>query len=196
MSMPVDRPRLCLLAGPNGAGKTTFARTVLAALTGNELFLNADDVAQAISPGNLERSALTAGRAVLDRRAELLAARASFVVETTLASRTLLRAVKEARTQDYAVSLIYLLISDPDICIQRVAQRVALGGHFIPVETILRRYQTSLRLLPAYLEAVDEADVYLADQAPRPVLRKRAQAIEVFEHELWDDVLSLSRPRR
>ena len=41
--------------------------------------------------------------------------------------------------------LIFLSLPDPETAIQRVAQRVAPGGHGVPEATIVRRFHTWLR---------------------------------------------------
>jgi predicted ABC-type ATPase len=46
---------IMILAGPNGAGKTTAARKLLPKFPGIKEFLNADELARAISPKSLSR---------------------------------------------------------------------------------------------------------------------------------------------
>ncbi|MEX0696930.1 MAG: AAA family ATPase [Dongiaceae bacterium] len=190
------RPRLWLLAGPNGAGKSTFARTHFSELLAGEKFLNADDVAGSASPGHPQRWALSAGRWALQRRTELLEQRQSFAIETTLASLTLSRWLRHARSQGYLVELTYLFVFDPDLCLQRIGQRVALGGHFVPTEIVMRRYHRSLLLLPDYLSLADRAVIYLADAEPRVIFRKTARAVRVVDRQMWNAILALSRRRR
>ena len=88
------RPTLLVLAGPDGAGKTTFAYSHLQDYIAAGLFLNADETARDINPENVETAALAAGRKVLDHRRQLIAVGESFCVETTLATRTLVRAIR------------------------------------------------------------------------------------------------------
>ena len=45
----------------------------------------------------------------------------------------------------YEFHLIFLWLPSPDIAVQRVAQRVRLGGHHVPEETVRRRYRSGLR---------------------------------------------------
>lgn len=44
------QPRCIVIAGPNGAGKTTFAREYLPKVAGLVQFVNADLIAQGLSP--------------------------------------------------------------------------------------------------------------------------------------------------
>jgi predicted ABC-type ATPase len=41
---------------------------------------------------------------------------------------------------------MFLRLSSPDLAVERVAQRVAQGGHNIPEDTISRRYYTGLKI--------------------------------------------------
>ena len=188
----MEKPKLQLLAGPNGAGKSTFARSNFPELVGTGRFLNADDIARSLSPNDQAGASLRAARLALQRRQRFLDGSVSFAMETTLASRTLLLAVRHARRIGYRVELTYLYISNPQLCIQRIAQRVALGGHHIPVDVVMRRYEQSLRLLPRYLEVVDVADVYLADGIPRPVLRKDGKGTHVRDRAIWKAIRAVS----
>ena len=52
-----------ILGGPNGSGKTTFAREYL--LENQWPFLNADEIAAELSPGNVANAAFSAGRELI-----------------------------------------------------------------------------------------------------------------------------------
>lgn len=51
---------IVILGGPNGAGKTTAARVLLPKSLELFDFLNADEIAREISPGNVETAAWAA----------------------------------------------------------------------------------------------------------------------------------------
>jgi predicted ABC-type ATPase len=53
--------------------------------------------------------------------------------------------VQRLKRDGYRVHLLYLYVSDPEISVHRVAQRVVLGGHGVPENVIRRRYSRSLR---------------------------------------------------
>ncbi len=66
MNLPrARRPRCIVIAGPNGAGKTTFAREYLPREAGVIHFVNADLIAEGLSPLRPELATLTAGRLAL-----------------------------------------------------------------------------------------------------------------------------------
>ena len=56
---------LYIIAGPNGVGKTTFASTFLPKYADCKNFINADLIAQGMSPFSPEAAAVRAGRLML-----------------------------------------------------------------------------------------------------------------------------------
>lgn len=132
--------RAIIIAGPNGAGKTTFAREFLPREADCVEFVNADLIAAGLSPFRPERVAIAAGRLMLHRIDELVSQGTDFALETTLASRTYRRKISAWQSAGYRVELHFLQLPDSDFAVRRVAQRVCLGGHSIPEETIRRRF--------------------------------------------------------
>jgi len=150
-------PRVLIIAGPNGAGKTTFAKEFLPNEGALRQFVNADLIAQGISPFAPDTADVAAGRAMLARLDELSGSGVDFALETTLSGRWLLGHISKWRAMGYSVVLLYLQLSDPELAISRVANRVSLGGHHIPEDVILR----SLELRDSvYKGAVDRWFVY------------------------------------
>ncbi len=133
-------PHLYIIAGCNGAGKTTASYSLLPDVLGCKEFVNADEIARGLSPFNVESVAFQAGRIMLERIRELMKDQVDFAVETTLATKIYVGIIREARQLGYTINLNFFWLIDPKLAIQRVANRVANGGHNIPEETILKRY--------------------------------------------------------
>ena len=147
---------LYLLAGCNGAGKTTAAFSLLPSLLDCQEFVNADEIARGLSPFQPETVSIQAGRLMLVRLHELLAAGGSFALETTLATRIYLPIIAAAREQGYFVDLLFFWLNSPDLAVERVKSRVLEGGHSIPESVIRRRYEGGLRqFFQAYCTVVD-----------------------------------------
>jgi predicted ABC-type ATPase len=91
MSRRRRQPRCIVIAGPNGAGKTTFAREYLPKVAGVIQFVNADLIAQGLSPLDPRLAALAAGRLLLQGVNRLAAARIDFALESTLSGLTYAR---------------------------------------------------------------------------------------------------------
>jgi predicted ABC-type ATPase len=133
-----------IFGGPNGAGKTTAARVLLPSKLHADTYVNADEIARRIAPQNPEGAALAAGRVMLTRIEELIAAGMSFAFETTCAGRTYLRLLENCKLDGWKVSLIYLWVPSPEYSLARVERRVRQGGHSIPEDVIRRRYKAGL----------------------------------------------------
>ena len=147
---------LYIIAGCNGAGKTTASKTILPKSLLVKEFVNADEIAKGLSPFNPEGVAIAAGKLMLKRIDELLNAEESFSIETTLATRSYLNLVKRAQQKGYIVHLLFFWLNNTELAKQRVASRVANGGHNIPPEVIKRRYEAGLKnLFNIFMPAVD-----------------------------------------
>jgi predicted ABC-type ATPase len=143
--MPVSPPTIYVIAGCNGAGKTTFAREYLPWEVRCLNFLNADLIAQGLSPFDTQAAALPAGRLLLAGFRKFVATRMTFALESTLSGHTYIRLLKTARSQGYRVFLHYLWLPSPAIAMARIQQRVKKGGHGIPEADVRRRFPRSLR---------------------------------------------------
>lgn len=149
-------PNLYLLAGCNGAGKTTAAYTILPEVLNCREFVNADEIAKGLSPFQPETVAFEAGRIMLQRINHLLEHNVDFALETTLSTRSYVQTIKRAKEKGYQVRLFYVWLESVEIAKERVAIRVANGGHGIPVVVIERRYERSLvNLMLLYLPLCD-----------------------------------------
>ena len=98
---------------------------------------------------------------MLQRLDDLTKARADIVLETTLATRTHARRIRDWKAAGYRFELVYLRLPSVEASIARVAHRVARGGHGIPEETLRRRYPLSLDYLETtYKPLADSWQVY------------------------------------
>ncbi len=160
-------PRLYIISGPNGSGKTTASYGVLPELLDCSEFVNSDEFAKHLSPFAPESAYITASRLMLRKVKYLFDRREDFCIETTLATRALLKMTRSAQQRGYFVTVLYFWLSSPDIAVERVAARVRAGGHNIPEETIRRRYQMGLNyLFHSYMQTCDKW--ILADNSNPP----------------------------
>ena len=150
------RPDFWLIAGPNGVGKTTYAFRTVAKLTGSVNFINLDEIARGLAPLAPETARARAGRVAFRAIDEMLAERQSFSLETTLAGRAQLRLVAKAEQAGYRTHLLFFFIDRVEICLERIARRVAEGGHFVPEADARRRFTRGLAHLPFYAAEVDD----------------------------------------
>ncbi len=156
--MTPPKPILTIIAGPNGSGKSTFTRSTSEAL--RVPVIDPDLEARKLKPDNPEAAAVSAGKQAIKRARAYLDSGESFAVETTLSGNTYLRMMVEAKTRGWQVNLIYVGVDDVQTCIERVAQRVATGGHNVPQEDIRRRYTRSLANLLVALQQADSTSIF------------------------------------
>ena len=120
---------LYIISGCNGAGKTTASYSVLPKMLDCLEFVNADEIARGLSPFNPESVAIEAGRLMLHRIEDLLAKDETFAIETTLATKSYINLVRRAQAKGYQVNVLFFWLRTPELALQRVAERVASGGH-------------------------------------------------------------------
>ena len=150
-------PRLYIISGSNGSGKTTASYTLLPELLDCVEFVNSDEFAKHLAPFSPDSAYITASRLMLRKVQYLFDRREDFCIETTLATRSLLKTVKRAQAQGYYVTVVYFWLDSADRAIGRVAKRVRAGGHNVPEETIRRRYQVGLNyLFHNYMQECDK----------------------------------------
>jgi predicted ABC-type ATPase len=154
---------IIIVDGPNGAGKTSFANEYLSAAEEDLAYVNADEIARGLALQGLTGTALdvASARALLGDVERLVASRAEFMLETTLATLTYAPRIGSWRKQGYWVSLIYLRLPSVEVAIERVQRRVRAGGHSIPTDVVRRRFSRSLQYLERiYKPIVDDWSIW------------------------------------
>ena len=154
-------PQCIIIAGPNGAGKTTFAKQFLVQEVDIIHFVNADLIAAGLSPLRPELAQIAAGRLFLNEVKRLAQDKVNFAFETTLSGHAYLRFLKKWKAEGYFIRIIYLRIKSPELSLDRIATRVTQGGHDVPREAVLRRFDRSWNnFLNVYREVADDWRIY------------------------------------
>ena len=160
-------PKLYIISGCNGSGKTTASYTLLPDLLDCREFVNSDEFAKSFSPFDPGAASVTASRYMLMKINYLLERQANFAIETTLATRSLLQIVRQAKARGYETTVLYFWLNSPELAIQRVRERVVSGGHNIPDAVVRRRYVMGLQyLFDTYIPEMDRW--VLADNSKPP----------------------------
>jgi len=85
----------------------------------------------------------------------------SFAFETTLAGRGYAHYIPVWQAAGYAVHLVFLRLPSATMAVERVAVRVAQGGHHVPAEIIARRFDKGWHnFQKLYRELVDGWQVF------------------------------------
>ncbi len=126
----MGQPELIIIGGANGSGKTTFAREIIAEF-GNE-YLGADEIAAGIDKQNPENAAVRAARIFSRKLGESIENGESLLVESTLSGVSLKKFLIRAKAENFKISIYFVYLSSAELCVNRVASRVARGGHHVP----------------------------------------------------------------
>jgi predicted ABC-type ATPase len=128
----------------------------------------------------------------LERLRELTNQGAAFAFEATLAGRTSAAFLSELRQAGYQVELYYFWLASVELSIQRVAARVASGGHDVPEATLRQRYPRSIRnFWTLYRPLADHWQLYDNSEPGLSVLvakGERDQALDVRDVHRWSAI--------
>ena len=181
--------QLYIIAGCNGAGKTTASFTILPEVLNCKEFINADEIAKGLSPFQPESVAMQAGRIMLARMDELLQKGETFAFETTLATKSYKQKIEWAQANGYEVTLLFFWLCNVAMAKERVAQRVAEGGHNIPLETIERRYYNGItNLFAIYIDMVDICYIFDNSEGRKELIaqKKNNKDIVIYNNDKFN----------
>lgn len=128
---------------------------------------------------------------MLTRIRELMHRGGDFAFETTLSTKSYASLIREARAMGYTVSLLYFWLNSPYVAVERVKARVRAGGHSIPEETIIRRYQGGIRNFFKIYQPICDNWLLINNMRETPLLIARgtlAYSGDVFDDLLWEKI--------
>jgi predicted ABC-type ATPase len=128
---------------------------------------------------------------MLQRLNELARQQRSFAFETTLASRFYANWIKGLQRNSYRFTLIFLWLESPGLAEERVNERVRLGGHDLPSETIVRRYGRGLRnLFDLYIPIANTWSVRNTSGVESVEIARYTdeEAEKIFNEEIWSQI--------
>ena len=106
-------------------------------------FINADLIAQGLSPFRPSKVAVEAGRLMIQHINDCVKRNEPFAFETTLSGKGYIKKIKDWKTKEYEIIIYYLKVPSVEFAIERVKLRVAQGGHNVPEQDIIRRFERS-----------------------------------------------------
>ena len=172
-----NTPIVLVFAGPNGSGKSTVTK-------GFDIFgeyINADEIKKQRNCSDLE-----AAQIATSFREYAVKNKLDFTFETVLSSPRNVELLKNAKNVGYRIEVVFVLTSDPQINVSRVAQRVKNGGHDVPKDKIISRYHKSLNNISAMLKIADI--MWVVDNSTEKaelIIYSKDSEVSINETPLW-----------
>jgi predicted ABC-type ATPase len=180
-----------IISGCNGAGKTTAAFYMLPEMLECKEFVNLDEIAKGLSPFNPESATYPAVRLLHARLVTLLGKDANFAVETTLSALSYIEKVHLAHQNNFKVNLLFFWLNSTDLAKERVKHRVSQGGHNVPEDVIVRRYERGLfNFFNHYIQICDNVMFFdNSGEKPRLIMGKvKDNDFDIYDEELYNQL--------
>ncbi|MCK4463222.1 MAG: zeta toxin family protein [Candidatus Omnitrophica bacterium] len=186
----VKNKNVYIIAGPNGSGKTTFAKTFLPEYAKCERFINADLIAQGLSPFSPAQVAIKSGKLVLEQIREFSENGVDFGFETTMSGKTYLKYFKMLKVKRYKIHIFFLWIPSSQLALARVKDRVSQGGHNVPVKDVKRRFKRSMeKFFKEYRLLADKWILFNNEGIKPQIIAKKQNAhIDVIGQSLFKQI--------
>jgi predicted ABC-type ATPase len=131
--------QLIVIGGPNGSGKSTLAREILREKVIR--YISADDIACKLNPDSPETIRIQAGKEFFKRLNKAAEEGENILIESTLSGKSLISLLDKYSSEfGYSIIVVFVYVSNVDVCAERVAIRVQKGGHDVPLRDIKRRF--------------------------------------------------------
>ena len=140
------KPVLIVIAGPNGSGKTSTTRLVIKHEWADQcVYINPDEIAQNMfGDWNDINAVRQAVEYCEEWREQLLREHKDFIFETVLSSDAKVNFLKRAKEAGYFIRMFFICTETPAINASRIAKRVMEGGHDVPIQKIISRYEKAI----------------------------------------------------
>ena len=156
------KPVLIVIAGPNGSGKTSTTRLVIKHEWADQcVYINPDEIAQTrYGDWNDVNAVRQAVEYCEEWREQLLHDHKDFIFETVLSSDGKVDFLKRAKEEGYFIRMFFICTKSPTINAARIANRVMEGGHDVPIQKIISRYEKAIVNAVKVMRFADRAYFY------------------------------------
>lgn len=157
-------PRLWIVAGPNGCGKSSaYDRSDVDEFGGSVWIINPDLLTVRIgdAEGLDGRASNLAAVERIERWLDAsIEAHQTIGVETVLSTDKYRRLVRKAKDFGFEIRLIYVFVDSAKRQLDRIAFRVAKGGHHVPEDKVRQRRVRSFDQLAWFYHHADAAWIF------------------------------------
>ena len=109
------------------------------------MYINPDEIAQSkFGDWNDINAVRRAVEYCEEWREQLLKEHKDFIFETVLSSEGKVHFLKRAKEEGYFIRMFFICTQNPTINAARIAKRVMEGGHDVPIQKIISRYQKAI----------------------------------------------------
>lgn len=144
-----------IVGGVNGAGKSSLTGVLKAERSDLGYIIDVDKIAAEHNGDNLK-----AGRIAIAKMQYFIEHGISFTQETTLSGYMVEKNIQRAKDAGYSIHLFYVGLGSAEESLLRIQNRVRKGGHNIPEDDVLRRFQNRFQALVKILPYCDEVKFY------------------------------------
>jgi predicted ABC-type ATPase len=144
-----------IVGGADGTGKSSLIGVLKAERNDLGYVIDVDKIAFENQGDNYK-----AARIAISKIESFLKHGITFTQETILSGHMVERTIIKAKNSNYNIHLFYVGLSSAKESIKRLRNRVEKGGHNIPEQDVIRRYQNRFDTLIKILPYCDEVKFY------------------------------------
>jgi predicted ABC-type ATPase len=164
---------LFIFAGPNGSGKSTIISEFISKYRLDDFeYINPDIYAKLYFydvENELERYKKAFTYAEYKRKSAIADGK-SIIIETVNSTENKFQFYEKCKNKGYKITVIFVCTQSSEINISRVALRISQGGHGVPLDKIVSRYERSLKnlyKLSTYADVLYLYDNSVDEEAPK-----------------------------
>lgn len=144
-----------VIGGVDGTGKSSLSGVLKSERDDLGYIIDVNKITAENNGNNL-----LAGKLAVEKIHHFIAEGITFSQETTFSGHMVLHTIKEAKESNYQVHLFYVGLNSVEESLRRIQNRVEKGGHSIPTEDVLRRYNDRFPSLARILPYCDKVKFY------------------------------------
>lgn len=144
-----------IIGGINGVGKSSLSGVLSQDYSNLGIIIDTDKIIAKFGGEKIK-----GGKEAIRLISDCLTKGINFTQETTLSGKKTLKTVEAARNKGYYIRLFYIGISSAEESLQRIENRVRKGGHNIPSDDVVRRFQNRFEDLAKVLPYCDEVHFF------------------------------------